>query len=350
MFLHSFTPPQGPHARVGGELKEDSVLVLVGGWPGEEASSYSPASTLPCSLDLPALPRPNMWDSLVDLVDGMVVACSMDYDLYIADRRTKDFQCWGLQLARSPLAWAALPPPPHLLFLSTSTVWGGRLAVVGGSQAHHQDLDQLNGTTHVQLYDPASDTWSAGPALPAPLFEGCAVADSDQGLLVLGHFETEHGMTNFYRVEGVGGRWRALARSRHYHTRPGCTVATYRGEEGLVAVSGRHAEFYSFPRGVWADLPPLQVRRAAGTRVSVGVSQGQVVVAGGWDMGLQEKAKAVEALQGAAWVVVEPPLVPGRTHQGEVQLPGNLCTNTATDTNTKTATNTTTNTAKMSTW
>ena len=320
-------------------LKDDSVLVLVGGWPDEEASSYSPASTLPCSLHLPTLPRANMWDSLIELVDNMVVACNMDYDLYIANKRTKDFRCWGLQLARSPLAWAALPPPPHLLFLSTSTAWAGRLAVVGGSESNHQDLDQLNGTTHVQLYDPASDTWAVGPALPAPLFEGCAVAAA-QGLLVLGHFESESGMTNFYRVEGVAGRWLALPRSRHYHPRPGCTVATYRGEEGMVAVSGHHAEFYSFPRGVWTDLPPLRVHRAASTRVSVGVSQGQVVVAGGWDSGLAEKARAVEALQGEAWVVVEPPLVPGRTKQGEVQLPANLCTNT----------NTKTNTANMSTW
>ena len=54
------------------------------------------------------------------LVDGMVVACSMDYDLYIADRRTKDFRCWGLQLARSPLAWAALPGPPFSSLCATT--------------------------------------------------------------------------------------------------------------------------------------------------------------------------------------------------------------------------------------
>merc|ERR1712130_11581 len=112
------------------------------------------------------------------------------------------------------------------------------------------DLSLLDGTTHLQLYNPRKRTWTQGTKMPAPLFEGCAVPVRLQGLLVLGDFEA--GNTNLYLLTGPKGEWRAMPRSRHYHSRPGCAVATLDGSnEGLVAVTGDHTEFFSFTRQVW---------------------------------------------------------------------------------------------------
>ena len=93
--------------------------------------------------------------------------------------------------------------------------------------------------------------------MPAPLFEGCAVPVRRQGLLVLGDFEA--GETNMYLLTGPGGEWRAMPESRHYHSRPGCAVASLE-ERGT---GGGHRR----PHRVLFLHPPT-LDRAAGSIVS----------------------------------------------------------------------------------
>ena len=305
--------------------REDTLLVLVGGWPDDvEGEPYSVVSLKPCGLKLPALPKKYMWDPLAELVQHQMLLCNIDYDQYLVDQQIS-YGCWGLNFNSPSLSWTAFPPPPKKLFLSASASWRGQLAIVGGSKRHHSDLSLLDGTTHLQLYNPRQRTWTQGPQMPAPLFEGCAVPVRQQGLLVLGDFEA--GKTNLYLLTGPEGEWRAMPVSRHYHSRPGCAVATLDGSnEGLVAVTGDHTEFFSFTRQVWVDLPNPVSHRAASMHVSVGVSQGRLVMAGGWDREMQEKSHLVEAWEeGRGWVPLAHQLKVGRTRQAELELPASLC-------------------------
>lgn len=315
------------------EEEEEEVLVLLGGWPEweeewgvetveeeeEVKSSYSVVSPGGCRPLLPPLPRQDMWDPVAATVGGALLVCNMDYTAYMSAARTKDYRCWALDTkAAAPLAWTPFVAPPKRLFLAASTAWRGRLAVVGGSEAHHGDLLTLRGTRHIQLYSPAKGRWSRGPALPTPLFEGCAVA-SRLGLLVLGEFDS--GAANLYLL--ARGVWRAMPASRHPHVRPGCTVTTVSQEEGLLAVSGSNVELFSLARREWRELPRLATARGAQARVSVGHSAGRLVVAGGWDMYTMEPATAVEVWRGKAWHVEG--AVVGRTRHAEVHLPASLC-------------------------
>jgi hypothetical protein len=313
-------PPSQAKALAAGER----VMVLLGGWPDEEVEPYTAVSSRPCSLRLPPLPRDNMWDPVAATVTDQMLLCNIDYDQYMTDPKEKDFRCWGLDLA-APKAWTALPPPPVPLFLSASAAWLGQLVMVGGSREHHHDLEQLEGTTHLQLYHPGKAAWTEGPPLPAPLFEGCVVAVGTDGLLVLGDFEA--GATNLYLLEG--GLWRALPVSGHPHVRPGCSVAALDGgEEGLVAISGNRAEFFSLRTETWRDLPQPTVNYAPTLRVSVGLSLGRLVVAGGLDMAEGEMNNKMEAFEGGQWVAQPRRLSAGRTHQAELHLPAALCAET----------------------
>ena len=317
--------------------EEDKLLVLVGGWPDDtEGEPYSVVSVKPCELKLPPLPKKYMWDPLVELVQHRMLLCNIDYDQYILDRRVS-YGCWGLNFAKPSLSWKPFPPPPKKLFLSTSASWRGQLAIIGGSQSHHSDLSLLRGTTHLQLYNPRRGSWSQGPEMPAPLFEGCAVPVRRQGLLVLGDFEA--GETNMYLLTGPGGEWRAMPESRHYHSRPGCAVASLDGRnEGLVVVTGDHTEFFSFTHQRWIELPDRLSRRAATNHVSIGMSQGRLVRAGGWDDLLQEKSHVVEAWEeGRGWVPLATQLKVGRTRQAELELPASLCKEQASLSSHKTA-------------
>ena len=305
--------------------REEKLLVLVGGWPDDmDGEPYTAVSLTPCRLKLPPLPKKYMWDPLAELVRNQMLLCNIDYDQYIVDKRVK-YGCWALNLNSPSQSWTPFPAPPQKLFLSASASWLGQLAIVGGSESHHADLSLLDGTTHLQLYNPTQHTWTQGPRMPAPLFEGCAVPVRQQGLLVLGDFEA--GETNFYLLTGPEGEWRAMPVSRHYHSTPGCAVATLEGDnEGLVAVTGDHTEFFSFSRQVWMDLPNPASHRAASMHVSVGVSQGRLVMAGGWDSQLMEQSHLVEAWEeGLGWVQLPRQLEVGRTRQAELELPASLC-------------------------
>ena len=314
MFQAAMTPPQ-----------PGSILVLVGGWPDSaDSSSYSPVSSgPPCQPRLPPLPRPYMWDLMAEVVQGLLITCNMDYNKYQADG-TKDFACWSIDPEASLAAWTPLPPPPLLLFLSTSATWNDKMVVVGGSRQLHQDLDRLKGTKHLQVYHPKERSWIHGPALPGRLLEGCAVTTKELGLLVLGNFRGSK--ANFYQLPGLDSAWHELPSSHYRHQRPGCAVVDLEGEHGLLVVTGGLAEFFSIKKKSWRELPPLVNQLSPNCRVSVGMSSGRVVVAGGWDVQDQEKARAVEAWkEGEGWEVLDHQLEVGRTRHTEVELPAFIC-------------------------
>jgi hypothetical protein len=85
--------------------------------------------------------------------------------------------------AVGPEAWSMLADAPVALTEVDAAALDGELWVVGGL------ADDGAVVTRVQVYDPATDTWREGPALPAPLHHAAVVATTDT-LMVVGGYRT----------------------------------------------------------------------------------------------------------------------------------------------------------------
>lgn len=105
---------------------------------------------------------------------------------------------------RSALRWRPLAPAPTARQEVAAAVVGGKIHVAGGL------LDDGRATDVVEVYDPATDLWSAAPRLPVPLHHAMAVGWRDR-LVVLGGFTGSLGgpaSSKVFLLEG--GRWTEL--------------------------------------------------------------------------------------------------------------------------------------------
>jgi hypothetical protein len=163
----------------------------------------------------------------------------------------------------------------------------GKVLIAGGS-------DTTLPLTLVELYDPTSNQWAAGPALSAgriaPLLTslaggqllltgGVGFVRGDYGLVALALPATE-------RLDPATGQWVAgaeMAEGRVLHTAtalPGGQVLVVGGQQGDGAYLAS-AERYDPATGAWTATPPLSRARASHTAVLL--PGGQVLVAGGQD-------------------------------------------------------------------
>ena len=294
---------------------------MVGGWPQEVTpSSYSLVGDS-CSPSLPPLPRPHMWDPLVELVQSTLLTCYIDYDTVAEPRfRSKEgMLCWGLRLPAKE-AWKPIISPKKTRFLAASASLGDRLLLLGGSKSMGPGLARVRSSRLVQQYSLTSRRWSKARPLPHPVHSACA-ATLPHGVLLVGDFSS--GPANAYLL-GSTGQWSALPRSLHQHTAPACGRATLGGQQVVVVVSGGAVEYYSGQARAWRVLPAPEVVRI-GPRPSVGWSRGRLVVVGGLDREMGEVSVEVEAwLEEEGRWQVEGEVEVARSRQGQVELPTSL--------------------------
>lgn len=145
-------------------------------------------------------------------------------------------------------AWVTRAPAPLPVTEVAGAALDGRIYLAGGFAADGSPV------TAVQVYDPASDSWSLGPELPEPVHHSALVARDGELHLVGGY---------------VGP------------TFENPTDAVRR----LDRVSGR-----------WVDGPPLPSPRGAGAAAFDGT---RIVYGGG--VGPQRLAGDVVALEGSSW-------------------------------------------------
>ena len=143
------------------------------------------------------------------------------------------------------LAWRRIADAPTERQEVAAAVVGGKIYVVGG-------LVSNGATAAVEIYDPASDSWTAGPPLPLALHHAMA-AEQGGRLFVMGGF--------------------ALSR-------------------GGAAVR----DVFILEDGRWRDGPPLRRARGAGAAANVG---GRIVVVGG--IAGDRHVGPVEILDEGAW-------------------------------------------------
>jgi N-acetylneuraminic acid mutarotase len=179
-------------------------------------------------------------------------------------------------VAQSPspsttMAWALRAPMPTQRLEMASASLDGRVFVIGGLSATGVTLDT------VEVYDPATDAWTEGPAHPVPIHHPMA-AVLDGLLYVAGGYGPSGGATR--RVHRLG------------------------------------------PDG-WEPVARLPLARAAGTMVALG---GRLLIAGGIDLSGDIGREMLAYDPGTdAWAVVDGPPTP-REHLGGAVADGRFVT------------------------
>ena len=170
--------------------------------------------------------------------------------------------------APPPVTWQPRAPAPTARQEVASAVLEGRVWVMGG-------LTAAGASAVVESYDPATDRWSPGPALPVAVHHASATAYRGEVVVTGGFLEA----ASFYaqpsdRVLALrGGRWVDLPRLRR--PRGAAAVAAVGGT--LVVTGGRDSAALIGPTGIfdgtaWRDGTPVPTRRDHLSAISDGRS------------------------------------------------------------------------------
>jgi N-acetylneuraminic acid mutarotase len=186
----------------------------------------------------------------------------------------------GIQL---PGHWHLARPLPEPRFEASAATVGGRIYYLGGIDLATGDRD----TDRVDIYDPATDSWAPGPALPADGGKNhLATAVVGDTLYVLGGFNVDavgglHGNARTWALDAAGWHSRAdqpIAR--------GGATAELIGERIFVAGGGPNelqsvTDLWAYdPRtDSWSTQAAMPTARQ---HVASCLFQDLMLVAGGW--------------------------------------------------------------------
>ena len=155
----------------------------------------------------PLLPGPRAGGGLARIGDKLHYVSGL-----IEDRDTDAAEHWVLDLAiwkaNANPVWIEAAPLPAPRNQFSTAVLNGHIYIIGGELNHDsQQLDQ----DRVDVYDPETDTWGEGPALPYghSHSEGATFVDNDRIYIIGGHTTPEGGKKGFcgdvlVLNEGVG--------------------------------------------------------------------------------------------------------------------------------------------------
>ncbi|QDT46892.1 N-acetylneuraminate epimerase [Symmachiella dynata] len=135
---------------------------------------------------LPALPTPRSSHDAIVVGDQLYVVGGWT----LAGEEESSWQTTALvaDLNADAFVWRELPTPPFERRALATAAFGGKLYVIGGMQ------NRGGPTGAVDVFDPATQTWSSGPALDGAADEGfgaaaCAVGGSLYVSTVQGHLQ-----------------------------------------------------------------------------------------------------------------------------------------------------------------
>ncbi len=189
-------------------------LYRIGGW---EAKNAAPDKwDLHSSRDFARFdPQSGKWENLTPLPKGR-----SSHDAALLGSRLYVIGGWQLagpgdgewhdtayvcDLAQDQLAWKEITKPPFNRRALAVAGYAGKIYVIGGMD------DSNDTTTGVNIYDPQTNAWSKGPAMPGKDFDGFGTSafGTAQGLFAT----TSPG--NLYRLSADGQQWEEVARLKH---------------------------------------------------------------------------------------------------------------------------------------
>jgi N-acetylneuraminic acid mutarotase len=185
------------------------------------------------------------------------------------------------------ISWSEAAPCPVARFEAMGAVVGGELWVMGGFLSSNLDV-----TPRVDIYDPATDTWRAGPDLPgAQTHVGVVTVGAD--IVLAGGFD---GPYNVWSTNAAVWRWSASGaawvRGPDLPTPRAAVAAALVGTAVHVAGglatdgntdSGDHVVWDLAGAAMWASAAPLQNPRNHGGGAASGGLFFAVAGRHGWD-------------------------------------------------------------------
>ncbi|MBV9120200.1 MAG: hypothetical protein JOZ39_05790 [Chloroflexi bacterium] len=184
----------------------DGKLYVAGGWicadakrPSDALEFYDPATD--AWRQLAAMPRPRGAIALAAMggrlyvTGGRANCCALSPELDIFDPKT------GL--------WSQGAPMPLARESPAAAAINGKLYVAGGYERDPQDPEHRGGVSaKLDIYDPATNLWSAGPALPSPRM-GSGAATLAGKLHLLGGSDAK-GLLGVHDIfDPISGQWSA---------------------------------------------------------------------------------------------------------------------------------------------
>jgi hypothetical protein len=174
--------------------------------------------------------------------------------------------------------WRRLSDAPVPLTEVAAATIDGRIWVAGGLTAEGR------GSTAVQIYDPAEDRWTDGPALPQPVHHSALVSDGTGLWLVGGYVGDGFDRPTAAVLTVQGNNWREDAPLPEAR---GAGAAAWDGERivyaGGVGPDGISADVFALRGGAWEPIGRLGIAREHLAATSDGA--GSVFVLGGRNAG-----------------------------------------------------------------
>ncbi|KAA1260156.1 N-acetylneuraminate epimerase [Rubripirellula obstinata] len=149
---------------------------------------------------------------------------------------------WSLDLSTGDADWQAIATPPFQRRAISVAAHDEKLYVIGGMQA-------VGGpTTRVDIYDPATDTWTEGPAIPGSGMSGFGSSAFDVGGVL--YVSTMDGFV--HALDRSAKDWRTVAKSdpaRFFHRMLPAQNST------LLMIGGANMEIGKFTQIDAISLP-----------------------------------------------------------------------------------------------
>lgn len=186
--------------RIGGFTAKNATGEKKDLWSMADVARFDPATKT--WEKLPSLPAPRSSHDAVVLDNQIYVAGG--WAMQGANGKSEWHKtALVLDLTQPTLAWQELPEPPFRRRALSLATQNGKVFAIGGM------LEEGGTTTEVDVYDPATKTWAAGPDLPGKPMEGFGNSSFEVG----GHLFVSTVEGNLQRLDG--DKWTLVSKVHH---------------------------------------------------------------------------------------------------------------------------------------
>lgn len=279
------------------QVSNAEVSLIIGGetdgvFQGSLATveTYSP----PCGLfesNLPPIPKARKLLGAAYL-DGFVYICG-GYNVILEVK-----ECYKLDLTDPSKGWQAIAPMLKARFNFKMVTAKGRLYAIGGEGPFFEHDD-------IEVYDPATNTWTQSVALSGFRLGFCAAASpSEEEIFIVGGIDQNGEKKRLESLNLTTMEWKRWPDM--FANRSACACAS--ASRGLIVAGGwgndvgpnvgnivpvKTTEFFDFQQGSWEEFPSMRHRR---TEFVIGVYDEELVTAFGGYQG--QHLNSVEEFDG----------------------------------------------------